>query len=113
MVRETARIALEAVGYVVLIAADGEAAWRCFEEHPGVIDLLISDVVMPRMSGRQLVERIRERHRGIRILYMSGYTDDAIVRSGIDAGVPFLQKPLTPSNLCRKVREVLDARVPH
>lgn len=113
LVRETARIALEAVGYVVLIAADGEAAWRCFEEHPGVIDLLISDVVMPRMSGRQLVERIRERHRGTRILYMSGYTDDAIVWSGIDAGVPFLQKPLTPSNLCRKVREVLDARVPH
>ncbi len=107
VVRETARIALEAVGYTVLVASDGEGALASCRAHGGSIDLLITDVVMPRMSGRQLVDRLRDVDRDLRVLYMSGYTDDAIMRTRIDAGVPFLHKPLTPLTLCRKVREVL------
>ncbi len=107
LVRETARLVLESVGYTVLVESNGNGALRICRSHPGQIHLLLSDVVMPGMSGRQLVEQLRGERNDIKILFMSGYTDDAILRHGIEAGVAFLQKPLTPSALCRRVREVL------
>jgi CheY-like chemotaxis protein len=107
-IRDLARIVLESCGYTVLVASDGEEAVA--EGSVIQLDLLISDVVMPRMSGRELVNRLRAVHAGLKVLYISGYTDDAIVRHGIvEEGVAFLHKPFTPTILARKVREVLDA----
>ena len=74
--------------------------------------LLLSDVVMPGMNGRELAGRVTGARPGTRVLYASGYTDDAILRHGVlDAGSPFISKPYTPTELKRRVREVLDARV--
>ncbi|HMO04063.1 MAG TPA: ATP-binding protein [Kiritimatiellia bacterium] len=112
IVRETARLALESVGYTVLAYGDGESALRHAESFRGPIHLVLSDVVMPNMSGCELVEQVRLARPDIRILFMSGYTDDAILRHGVQEGMAFLQKPLTPSALCRKVREVLDHAQP-
>ena len=108
-VRTLARLILHRNGYRVLEARDGEEALRLSEQHPGLIHLLVTDVVMPSMSGRQLAERLLTPRPALKVLYMSGYTDDAIVRHGIlEAGTPFLQKPFTTEGLARKVREVLD-----
>jgi DNA-binding NtrC family response regulator len=97
-------------GFRVLTAADGEEALRVESAFPDDIQLVLTDVVMPRMSGRELVEHLVKRRPRIRVVYMSGYTDDTVVRHGVlDAGFSFLQKPLTPDALTRKVREVLDA----
>ncbi|HEX5706087.1 MAG TPA: response regulator [Pyrinomonadaceae bacterium] len=101
---------LEAEGYTVLAASGGREALRVCAGHAGPIHLLLTDVVMPEMSGRQLVERLNEKCAGAKVLYMSGYTDNAIVRHGVlEPGVSFLQKPFTPAAVIRKVREVLDA----
>ena len=112
-VRRIVKIALESAGYRVIEARNGPEALEAVRTHSGEIQLVVTDVVMPKMSGRELVERIVKDHPGVRILYMSGYTDDAVVRHGIvESGVAFLQKPFTPLALARKVREVLDGKAP-
>jgi PAS domain S-box-containing protein len=106
------RRALEAQGYVVLAASDAAAALRVVERHGGTIHLLLTDVVMPGLSGRELADRLGAQRPGIRVLYMSGYPGDAVVQHGtLPAGSAFLQKPFSPDGLARKVRDVLDAHV--
>ena len=108
-VRAVVRRTLERGGYAVIVAQDPNEAVRVAEA-AGPIDLLLTDVVMPYMNGRELAERVRSRRPGVRVLFTSGYTDDAILRHGVlDEGVPFLQKPITPASLMRSVRETLDA----
>ena len=110
-VRALARRSLEACGYRVLDAPDGPAALKLSAQHGDSIDLLVTDVVMPGMSGRELAERLARERPRTKVLYTSGYTDDAMVRQGVlTAGVAFLQKPFVPDSLARKVREVLDDR---
>jgi CheY-like chemotaxis protein len=109
-VRSLTRYTLQMQGYSVLEAKDGEEALRVADQHGVEFHLLMTDVVMPRMSGRIVAERLAQSHPGFKVLFLSGYTDDAIVRHGVlNAEVAFLQKPFTPSALANKVREVLDA----
>jgi CheY-like chemotaxis protein len=109
--RALTRELLEMLGYAVLEAEDVADALRIAERHVGTIHLLITDVVMPRMNGRTLARAIHDFRPHIKVLYMSGYTDNVIVHQGVlDPGTPFLQKGFTPSRLARKVREVLDPR---
>jgi len=104
------RRALEAQGYVVLAASDADAALRVVERHGGMIHLLLTDVVMPGLSGHELADRLTAQRPGIRVLYMSGYPGDAVVQHGtLPSGSAFLQKPFSPDGLARKVRDVLDA----
>ena len=109
-VRALSRHILEAHGYTVLEAGHGAEAIRVSDERlPGPIHLLISDVVMPHLGGRELAERLALTRREMKVLFVSGYTDDAVVRHGVLAAeTAFLQKPFTPSALVKKVREVLD-----
>lgn len=110
MVRKLALEVLESYGYRVLMAASGGAALLVCERHKERIHLLITDVVMPEMSGRELSDRLAQIRPEMKVLYMSGYTDNAIVHQGIlDAGAHFIQKPFSPNVLARKVREILDA----
>ena len=107
--RALARELLEMLGYTVLESEDVSHALRIAEGHAGTIHLLITDVVMPRMNGRTLAKAVQGFRPDIKVLYMSGYTDNVIIHEGIlDPGTPFLQKSFTPSKLARKVREVLD-----
>ncbi len=102
---------LERQGYRVLESASADEALAIAIDHVSPIQLLITDVVMPGASGRELARRLANLRPEIRVLYVSGYTDDAIVHHGmLEPGLAFLQKPFTPSALARKVREVLDAR---
>ena len=102
--------ALEAHGYVVLAASDATTALRLVERHGGTIHLLLTDVVMPGMSGRDLADKLAARRPGSRVLYMSGYPGDAVVQEReLKPGSAFLQKPFSPDGLARKVRAVLDA----
>ena len=110
-VREVVSLALRDAGYTVLEARGGAAALALSGSRPEPIHLVITDLVMPGMSGRELVERWRAKHPETRALFMSGYTDaTAHKRGGLPAGAAFIQKPFAPSALARKVREVLDER---
>jgi len=109
MVRNLVRETLEREGYKVLDAAGPVDARRESEHHKGAIQLLITDVVMPKGSGRELADQLVRRRPKMKVLYMSGYTDTAIVNSGLlQQEVAFLQKPFTPAALNAKVREVLE-----
>jgi two-component system, cell cycle sensor histidine kinase and response regulator CckA len=100
---------LQSCGYTVLAAAHGAEAIQMAEKHQGTLHLLLSDVVMPGMGGRQVAERVKALKPAIKVLYLSGYTDDAVVRHGVlESETAFLQKPFTPALLANKVREVLD-----
>jgi signal transduction histidine kinase/CheY-like chemotaxis protein len=110
-VRELVRKVLERNGYRILEARHGEEAITICARHKGEISLLVTDVVMPRMSGREVAERLLISHPKMKVLYLSGYTDDAVVRHGVlQSMTAFLQKPFTPDALAHKVREVLDSK---
>jgi PAS domain S-box-containing protein len=109
-IRSMVRGILQAHGYTVLEAGHPQAALEISRKFEGPIHLLFTDVVMPQMSGREVAEKISAARPSTKILYMSGYTDNAIAHHGVlEPGVPFLQKPFTPHALTQKVREVLDA----
>jgi two-component system cell cycle sensor histidine kinase/response regulator CckA len=114
MVRKLTIELLEESGYVVLEANGGEQAMELFTAHSERIDLLITDVVMPRMSGKEVADQLRNAHPETKVLFMSGYTDEAIVHHGIvDSHIAFIQKPFSENALTRKVREVLDSENGH
>ena len=109
-VRLLARVSLERAGYHVIQAGDPKEALRLADEFAGPIHLMVSDVIMPESEGAPLFERLAPSRPALRVLYISGYADEAIIRHGIlTEGTPFLQKPFTPHGLARKVRETLDA----
>jgi CheY-like chemotaxis protein len=111
--RYLARQFLEKQGYRVIDAADGAVAMQVAVAHEGVIHLLLTDVIMPGMNGRELAQHILEIRPHVKVLYMSGYTENVIGRNGtLDAGVRLLQKPFTLHDLKSKVREVLDSTPP-
>ena len=109
-VRALATKILQDLGYKVLESTIPEDALQIGERYKEPIDLLLTDVVLPRMSGRKVAEHLAFLRPGMKVLYMSGYTDTIVHHGVLEAGIAFLQKPFTPSSLARKVREVLDAR---
>jgi PAS domain S-box-containing protein len=110
MVRRLSVRSLQMHGYIVLTAVDGQDALRVIDAHEGAVDLLLTDVVMPNMSGPELARALQQRFPGLKVLFMSGYTDDAVVRHGLlQAEVSFIQKPYTPRGLAQRIRQVLDA----
>jgi len=112
-IRQIAHETLTVQGYAVLGAADADQALRLSKDHPGPIHLLLTDVVMPGIGGRKLAEQLSAARPEMKVLYMSGHTDDVIVHSGVLHGdLAFLRKPFTPLGLARKVRETLGTRPP-
>jgi CheY-like chemotaxis protein len=108
-VRQLSQRALESEGYTVLAAESGREALARLERHDGPIHLLVTDVVMPGIGGRELAERLAALRPDTPVLFMSGYPGDDVIRSGaLEPGAAFLQKPFMPQELVRKVREVLD-----
>ncbi len=109
LLRNFAQKALQSYGYRILVAENGEDALMVCKKHDGQIDLMITDVVMPKMGGREAAKRLQPLYPQMKVIYMSGYTDDAIVHHGVlEPGLNFLEKPFTPEGLARKVREALD-----
>ncbi len=110
-VREFVALALRQFGYTVLTASGAEAAIQLMTDKGGATDILVTDVVMPEISGRQLAETLQARFAGLKVLFLSGYTDDVVVRHGVlAASAAFLAKPFSSASLARKVRQVLDER---
>ncbi len=108
-VREVVRAMLTRRGYTVLLASDGDQALRVARSHNGRIDLLLTDVVLPRTNGRRVAELLSVERPGIKVLYMSGYTEDAMLNHGaLDDGVVLVEKPFTDLTLAQRVRELLD-----
>jgi two-component system cell cycle sensor histidine kinase/response regulator CckA len=108
-VRGLAREVLQMLGYTVLEAASGEEALERCQQHAGPMHLLVTDVVMPGMSGPELAARLAPMSSALKVLYLTGYTDDAIVQHGVlEPGTLLLHKPFTPDALAHRVREVLD-----
>jgi CheY-like chemotaxis protein len=109
-VRTLVRSILEGNGYTVLEASNGVEAQKVGRSHKSPIHLIVTDVVMPKMGGREAAETLAPHLPGVKVLYMSGYTNEAIVHHGVlDSGIPFLEKPFTPDALLRKVRQLLDS----
>ena len=109
-IRNLSRTILTARGYSVLVAENGGHALTLAAEHESAIHLMLTDVIMPGMSGRELADRLNAAHPAMRVLYVSGYTDEMIAHHGVlEPGVAFLQKPFTPGDLAQRVRDVLDA----
>jgi CheY-like chemotaxis protein len=106
--RDVARETLERYGYRVLEAGHPDEALQLLAQHGDPIHLMVADVVMPRMSGPELAERLRSLRPAMKVLYISGYTDNPALQGILDAGTPFLRKPFTPGALAGKVRQVLD-----
>jgi PAS domain S-box-containing protein len=113
VLRRLLREILTQNGYTVLAAANGSEALRISREHSGPIHLLVTDMVMPQMNGRELASRLAPERPETRVLFMSGYTEEAVATHGVfDPGSKFLEKPFTPDSMARKVREMLDAARP-
>jgi CheY-like chemotaxis protein len=111
VVQELAVTLLEEYGYTVLAASDGEEALTIIESRSQRPDLLITDVVMPGMGGKELAERVQSRWPEMRIIFISGYADEAIIRQGVlETDAQFLQKPFAPEALAKKVRNILDGK---
>jgi CheY-like chemotaxis protein len=109
-VRRVAHGILKRYGYSVVVAQNAVEALTLAEQHRERIHLLLTDVVMPKMSGSELAKRLALSRPDTKVLFMSGYADDSVVRHGlIDNGMPFLQKPFTPESMARRLRDVLDS----
>jgi two-component system cell cycle sensor histidine kinase/response regulator CckA len=107
------KVSLERSGYRVVEASDGEEAIRFLQTYRGPLELLVSDVVMPNLGGRQLAEQVQAMRPGVKVLFLSGYTDDAVLKHGINhAEFNFLQKPFSPITLANTVRQILDSDQP-
>ena len=110
-VRALARLILHGQGYTLLEAGDGQEALNLFSRYSDPIHLILTDVIMPGMNGKTLIEQLSQTQPNVKILFMSGYTDNMIAQHGVlDPGLAFLQKPFSPVTLARKVREVLDQK---
>ena len=107
-VRKLARLVLEASGYTVLESRNGREGLALCEAHEGTIDLLVTDVVMPELGGRELAECALKLRPGMKVMFMSGHTQDVVLKEGVRSGAAFLQKPFTPASLAQKVRDTLD-----
>src|SRR5690606_6738766 len=111
-VRDLAQRILRRKGYRVIVASNGREALDLVERQEGPIGLLVTDLIMPQMDGRELAQRLAALRPGLPVLFMSGYTGDTIAQRGVlDPDVAFIEKPFSPEGLARKVREILDARV--
>jgi CheY-like chemotaxis protein len=110
-VRTLAARVLQAYGYTILEAADGHEALRIAQAYGGMIDIILTDIVMPQMGGLALVEQLTLVRPKIKVLFMSGYAENVIAHHGkLDPGVSLLQKPFSPAALVHKIRDILDAR---
>ncbi|MBN2627565.1 MAG: PAS domain S-box protein [Spirochaetales bacterium] len=110
-VQKTAENALAAYGYKVILADNGEEGLEAFREHRERIALVLTDVIMPRLGGRELVARLKRDKPDLKVIYFSGYTGDSITHQGVlDGDIDFIQKPFSPVELVRKIREVLNRR---
>jgi CheY-like chemotaxis protein len=107
--RELGKAVLEEFGYSVIEAVDGEDALNTFRERSGRISLVILDVIMPKMNGREVYDAIRSIDTDMRVLFCSGYAKDVVIsQGGLDEGMEYLSKPFTPKELLMKIREVLE-----